>query len=384
MLKKYLLAPGPTAVPEEVLLEMAKPIIHHRTSEFSNTFKNVIEKLKVVFGTKKQVLILSGSGTLAMEAGLTNTLSVGDKILVVNAGKFGKRWIDIAKKFGCKVISIDIEWGKSVTVEQIKEKMELNPDVKAVFIQGSETSTTSSHPVEEIGYLLKSYENTIFVVDGITSVGVVETKMDEWGIDILVSGSQKAFMLPPGLSFIAMSDKAWKFAENSNLPKYYSDLKKEKKAQGGFTTAYTPAVSLINGLNKAIDIMFTEGLENVYRRHEICRIATTEAIKAMGFELLAKDLPSNAATGIYLPENFDGGKFVKYMREKVGVTFAGGQDHLKGKILRISHLGYHDVFDTLTAISALELGFNKFGVNINLGSGIKAAENVILSYLSEI
>ncbi len=384
MLKKYLLAPGPTAVPEEVLLEMAKPVIHHRTSEFSATFKEAAEKLKLLFGTKNPVLILSGSGTLAMEAALTNTMSEGDKILVVNAGKFGQRWKDIAVKFKCNVISIDLDWGKSVTPEQIKNKLDLHSDIKAVFLQGSETSATSSHPVKEIGELIKSYDNTIFVVDGITSVGVVETKMDEWGIDILVSGSQKAFMLPPGLSFISLSDKAWKLTETSNLPKYYTDLKKEKKSQEGFTTAYTPAVSLINGLNKSLNMMIDEGLENVYKRHEICRLATTAAVEAMGFKLLAEDLPSSAATGIYLPDDFDGAKFVKYMREKVGVTFAGGQDHLKGKILRISHLGYHDIFDTLTAISALELGFNKFGLKIPFGSGTKAAEEVIINYLSEI
>jgi aspartate aminotransferase-like enzyme len=384
MLKKYLLAPGPTQVPEEVLLEMAKPIIHHRTTEFSATFKEVSDKLKILFGTDQQVLILAGSGTAAMEAAMINTMSKNDTILVVNAGKFGARWIQIAEKYDINVISIDLEWGYSVKVEQIKEILEKNSNIKAVFIQGSETSTTASHPVKEIAELLKNYEDTIFVVDGITSVGVVETKMDEWGIDILVTGSQKALMLPPGLAFISLSQKAWKMAENSNLPKYYLDLKKEKKSQANNTTAYTPAVSLINGLNKVLEKMLDEGFENVYKRHEVCRLATTKAVKALGFELLAKDIPSSAATGIILPENLDGGKFVKYMRETVGITFAGGQDHLKGKILRISHLGYHDVFDTLIAISAFEMGLKKFGIDIELGKGVKAAQEVIINYLGEI
>lgn len=379
MLKKYLLAPGPTMVPEEVLLEMAKPIIHHRTSEFSNIFAEVREKLKPVFGTENDCLLLSGSGTAAMEAAVVNCFSSGDKVIVVNAGKFGKRWVEICKSYGLEVVSIDLEWGRSVKPEQVEAALIANPDAKGVFIQASETSTTVYHPIKEIGNLIKLFDNTLFIVDGITSVGVVETKMDEWGIDVLVTGSQKAFMLPPGLSIIALSDKAWSFVEKSNLPKYYLNLKKERKSQSDNTTAYTPAVSLIIGLNKVLDMMMNEGLENVYDRHELCAQATREAVKALGFELLAKDIPSNAATGFYLPEDIDGGKFVKFLREKMGVTFAGGQDHLKGKIVRISHLGYYDMFDTLTAISALELGLKYFGYNFEFGVGVKAAEEVIFN-----
>lgn len=384
MLKKYLLAPGPTGVPEEVLLEMAKPMIHHRTSEFSATFKGVADKLKLLFGTTQQVLMLAGSGTASMEAAMINTMSEGDTILVVNAGKFGSRWIDIAERFGVEVISIDLDWGASVSVNDVKKVLDTHSDIKAVFVQGSETSTTASHPIEGLGELIKGYEDVLLIVDGITSVGVVETKMDDWGIDVLVTGSQKAFMLPPGLAFIALSEKAWAKTETSDLPKYYLDLKKERKSQGNDTTAYTPAVTLINGLNKVLDMMLDEGLENVYQRHEICRKATTAAVTALGFELLAEEIPSSAATGILLPEGFDGGKFVKYMRETVGITFAGGQDHLKGKILRISHLGYHDVFDTLTAITALEMGMVKFGLNIELGAGVKAAQEVIVETLGEL
>ncbi|MBC7196092.1 MAG: alanine--glyoxylate aminotransferase family protein [Deferribacterales bacterium] len=378
MLKKYLLAPGPTMVPERVLLDMAMPVIHHRTSEFSKIFSEAREKLKKVFGTKEDVLILASSGTAAMEAAVVNTLSVGDKVLVVNAGKFGLRWKEIATTFGLDVVSIDLEWGRSVTPYQIEEKLIEHPDIKAVLMQASETSTTVYHPVEEIAKIVSLRENTLLIVDGITSVGVVETKMDEWGVDIIVSGSQKAFMLPPGLSFIAMSKKAWRMAESSNIPKYYLNLKKELKSQQKDTTAWTPAVNLIIGLNSALGMMLDEGLENVYKRHAICAEATREAMKALGFELLAKNIPSNAATGIILPEDFDGGKFVKYMREDIGVTFAGGQDHLKGKIIRISHLGYHDIFDTIVAVSALELGFKKFGLDIEFGRGVGACQEVIL------
>lgn len=379
MLKRYLLAPGPTMVPEKVLLDMAMPIIHHRTSEFSKIFGEVREKLQSVFGTSEDVLILSGSGTAAMEAAVVNTLSPRDKVLIVNAGKFGQRWKEIAKSFDLDVVTIDLTWGFSVKASQIEEKLIEHPDIKAVLIQASETSTTTSHPIKEIAEIVSLREDTILIVDGITSVGVEETKMDEWKVDIIVSGSQKAFMLPPGLSFIALSKKAWKKCETSKLPKYYLNLKKELKSQRENTTAWTPAVSLVVGLNTALDMMLKEGLENVYKRQFLCAEATRIAVRALGFELLSKGIPSNAATGIMLPENFDGGKFVKFMREKMGVTFAGGQDHLKGKILRISHIGYHDVFDTIIGITALEMGLKRFGYDLEYGQGVKSAEQ----YLNE-
>jgi aspartate aminotransferase-like enzyme len=381
MLKKYLISPGPTPVPEKVLLDMAMPMIHHRTSEFSQIFAEVREGLKPIFGTKEDVLILAGSGTAAMEAAVVNTLNAGDKVLVVNAGKFGKRWAEISKAFGLDVMSLDLEWGRSVRPEQIEEKLIANPEIKAVLIQASETSTTAYHPIEEIAKVTSLRDETLLIVDGITSVGVYETKMDEWGIDVLFTGSQKALMLPPGLAFISLSEKAWRFTEHSKIPKFYFDLKKERKSQLDNTTSWTPAVSLIIGLKTVLDMMNKEGLKNIYNRHFLCAEATRRGLVAMGFKLLARDIPSNAATGVLLPEGFDGGKFVKTMREKVGVTLAGGQDHLKGKLLRVSHLGYHDFFDTIIALSALEMGFKQFGLNIELGTGVKAAEEVFRTHL---
>jgi len=382
MLKKFLIAPGPTPVPENVLLEMAKPIIHHRTTEFSATFAKAAEGLKKVFNTKQDVLMLAGSGTAAMEAAVINTLNPGDNVLVINAGKFGERWGNICKTFGINVSRIDMEWGSSVKPKQIEEFLISHPETKAVLLQGSETSTTAYHPIEEIAKIVAPKEDTLFIVDGITSIGVHETKFDEWGIDIAVTGSQKAFMLPPGLAFICLSQKAWKFAESATIPRFYLDLRKERKAQQGDTTAYTPAITIINGLKVVLDMFFEEGLENVYKRHAINAEATRAAITALGFKLLA-ELPSNSATGFYLPENIEGGKFVKFMREKVGITYAGGQDHLKGKIVRISHLGYHDAFDTITAISALEMGLSKFGVDVEMGKGVAAAQKVLKDYIGE-
>jgi aspartate aminotransferase-like enzyme len=382
MLKKYLIAPGPTPVPERVLLEMAKPVIHHRTSEFEAIFGKVAAGLKAVFNTKQDVLMLAGSGTAAMEAAVINTLNPGDSVLVVDAGKFGQRWRDICKTYGISVSSIELDWGRSVKPEMIEEFLSANPETKAVLMQGSETSTTAYHPVEEIAKVVSKRENCLFIVDGITSIGVHETKFDEWGIDIAVTGSQKAFMLPPGLSFICLSDKAWRFTESSTIPKYYLNLKKELKSQSKNTTAYTPATTLISGLAEVLKMFEEEGLENVYKRHAVNAEATRAAITAMGFELLA-EVPSNAATGFYLPESIDGGKLVKFMREKVGITYAGGQDHLKGRIVRVSHLGYHDAFDTITAISGLEMGLRNMGYDLKLGTGVAAAEEVLQSYIGE-
>lgn len=382
MLKKYLMAPGPTPVPEKVLLEMARPVIHHRTSEFEAIFAKVAEGLKKVFNTKQDVLMLAGSGTAAMEAAVINTLNPGDKVLVVDAGKFGQRWRDICKTFGIEVSTIELEWGRSVKAEQIAEFLGANPETKAVLMQGSETSTTVYHPVKEIAEVVSKKDDCLFIVDGITSIGVHETKFDEWGIDIAVTGSQKAFMLPPGLSLICLSEKAWRFAESSTIPRYYLDLRRELKAQKKSTTAYTPTLTLINGLAVVLDMFFEEGLENVYKRHAVNGEATRAAVKAMGLDLLA-EVPSNAATGFYVPEGVEGGKLVKYLREKVGITYAGGQDHLKSKIVRISHLGYHDAFDTITAISALEMALYKFGYSVKLGSGVAAAEEILKDYIGE-
>ncbi len=378
MLKKYLLTPGPTAVPEQVLLDMARPMIHHRTPEFSKLFAETRENLKKVFKTNEEVLILLGSGTSGMEAAVINTLSAGDKALVINGGKFGERWGKICNNFGINAHVIDVEWGKAIDPAVVADFLKNNPDTKAVFVQGSETSTTVYHPVKELASTTKDMPNTLLVVDGITSLGVHDTKMDEWGIDVLLTGSQKAFMLPPGLALIALSKKAWAMVEKCETKRFYLNLLTELKNQQKDTTAWTAGVSLVIGLNTVLKMMMAEGIDNVFKRHEINAKATRAAVNALGLKLLAPDAPSNAATGCFLPENIDGKAFVKYLRDKCGVALAGGQDQLTGKILRISHLGYHDVFDTITAISAIEMGLVKFGANIKLGAGVAAAQQVLL------
>jgi serine---pyruvate transaminase len=376
VIKKYLLSPGPTPVPPEVSLRMAEPIIHHRTPQFSAIFADVRERLKALFGTAGDVILLSSSGTGAMEAAVVNLLSPGDRVIVVNGGKFGDRWTKLCTTYGITVEEIVVEWGSAVRPEQVAAALEKVPDAKAVFVQASETSTTAVHPIEAIAKLTRSRE-TLLVVDGITAVGVYELPMDRWGIDVLVTGSQKALMLPPGLALIALSERAWKRAGETHVPTFYFDLKRERKNHLDNTTAWTPAVSLVIGLQKVLEMLDAEGLENVYRRHDRLARATRAGVEALGLRLLAPAAPSPAATGFYVPEGVDGGKLVKYLRDRMGITFAGGQDHLKGKILRVAHIGYFGAFDVVTALAATELALAHFGASVRYGDGVGAAQAIL-------
>jgi aspartate aminotransferase-like enzyme len=382
VIKRYLLAPGPTPVPPEVALRMAEPIFHHRTPEFSRIFAETREGLRRLFRTRQDVLQLASSGTGAMEAAVANLLAPGEPVIVVNGGKFGERWSRICGSYGIPVEEITVEWGRAVRPQQVTAALERVPQARALFVQASETSTTVRHPVEEIAPLTRE-RDCLLVVDGITAVGVYDLPMDRLGIDVLVTGSQKALMLPPGLAFIALSDRAWARAERRRLPAFYFDLLRERKSQAENTTAYTPAISLVVGLREALRLLEEEGLENVYRRHELLARATRAGIRALGLELLAPDSPSPAATGFYLPEGVDGARLARYLRDRMGVTFAGGQDRLKGKILRIAHLGYFGPFDIVTALGALEMALRRFGVRVELGAGVAAAEAVLAEAFPE-
>jgi len=380
VIKNYLLAPGPVPVPPRVLQAMAMPIIHHRTPQFSRIFEEAEQGLKELFQTKQDVMILASSGTGAMEASVTNTLSPGDEVLVVNAGKFGERWGKIAAAFGVKVHELKVEWGKAVSAQEVQRLLDAQPGIRAVLMQASETSTTALHPVKEIAAITRQ-RDVLLVVDGITAVGVIDMPMDEWGIDILVTGSQKALMLPPGLAFLALSERAWERSKTAKTPRFYFDLKRERDNLAKNTTAWTPAVTLIIGLRECLAIMKEEGWANVFARHERNARATRAAAQALDLALLAPEAPSPAVTGMHVPAGVDGGKLVAYLRDKMGVTFAGGQDHLKGKIVRVAHLGHMGTFDVVTAISALELGLTHFGREVGLGRGVGAAEKVLLEAL---
>ena len=376
MIKSYLLAPGPTPVPPEVMAAMALPVIHHRTPQFGEMLAEVQDGLRELFGTGQDVLVLAASGTGAMEGSVTNLLSPGDEVVVVNGGKFGERWTKICQGYGVVVHEVTVEWGRAVEPAAVARALEAHPKVRAVFAQASETSTCVLHPVPALAEFTRR-RDVLLVVDGITAVGVVDLPMDRLGIDVLVTGSQKALMLPPGLAFVALSERAWAATERARLPRFYFDFRRERKGVAERSTAWTPAISLIYGLRAALRLLFDEGLPEVYARHGRLARATRAAAAALGLGLLAPDAPSPAATAIRLPDGLDGSALFRYLRDRMRVTFAGGQDRLKGKIIRIAHLGYVDAFDVVTAVAALELALRHFGAPVELGRGVGAAEAVL-------
>jgi aspartate aminotransferase-like enzyme len=379
MIKQYLLSPGPTPIPNEVALAMSETMIHHRTPQFNKIFEEAREGLRKLFGTKNEVLMFASSGTGAMEASVANLFSPADKVLVINGGKFGERWLNIANAYGLSPIEMKVPWGQAVKVNDVEMKLKANPDVQGVMIQASETSTTVLHPVKEIAQLTKN--GPLFLVDGVTAVGVVPMPVDEWGLDVLVTGSQKALMLPPGLGFIALSDRAWEKTKQAKLPRFYFDLNLERKNQQKGSGAFTPAVSLIFGLRASLKMIEREGAENVYARHaRLCR-ATRAGATALGLKLLAPESPSPAATGIYLPDGIDADQVLDYLRDHMNITLAEGQDQLKGKAIRIAHVGYMGAFDVITAIAALEMALRRFGAEIPFGRGVAAAQEILMEAL---
>lgn len=380
MIKQLLLAPGPTPVPSRVRLAMAQPMFHHRTPQFSALFGEVRTQLRELFQTSQDVLMLAASGTGAMEAAVNNCFAPGDQVIVVNGGKFGERWGKLATTFGLEPIEIRVEWGRAVRPEQIEQALAAHPKVRGVLVQASETSTTAVHPIRELAAITRKSE-ALLVVDGITAVGVYDIPMDAWGVDVLITGSQKALMLPPGLAVMALSERAWQRVEQVRQPRFYFDLVRERTNQAKNTTAYTPAISLVIGLHEALRMMQEEGFQNVFARHERLARATRAAAAALGLQLVAPDNPSPAVTGIYVPEGIDGSKLFAYLRDKMRVVFAGGQDQLKGRIIRIAHLGYIGAFDTITAIAALEMALKHFGHPVELGRGVGAAQAELMSAL---
>ncbi len=376
MKKHYMFTPGPTMVPHEVLLAEAAPMIHHRTAQFSGILEEVVDRLKALFGTEQDVLILTGTGTAAMEAAVANVCSPGEKAICVPAGKFGNRWSELCEAYGCEVVNLDVEWGESLSPEQAKAALEEHPDARALYITQSETSTGALTDVEAVADVTRRTD-TLLAIDAITGIGVHPCKMDDWGVDVVVSGSQKGCMMPPGLSFIAASPRSWDVIEACRSPRYYLDLRAAKKKwQGSSQTPWTGAVSLVRALQKALEMMFAEGLENVYARHQRLAEATRAAVKAIGLELVAGS-PVNGVTAVRGPEGVDTGDLVAQMRDNYGVQIAGGQAHLKGKIFRIGHMGYVGEEDLLVAISALEKGLRDAGYQFEFGAGLRAAQEVL-------
>lgn len=378
MLKKYLLAPGPTPVPPEALMAMAMPIIHHRSPDFIPILESAKEGLKWLYQTKNDVLILCSTGTGGMVGSANNFFNSGEKALVINAGNFGERWVKICSSYGLEVNEIKIPWGRTVQAEQVEEALKKDPSIKGVFIQASETSTGVYHDIQTLAQIVGKYDETLLVVDAISALVAHDLRTDEWGIDIMIGGSQKGLMLPPGLAFVSASEKAWAKAEKVNTPHFYFNFKTERKKLKDNQTNFTSPVTLIIGLNESIKLLQKEGLENAFKRHAHLAYATREAVKALGLSLFSKESPSNSVTAIDAPEGIDGQAVYKMLRESFGVTAAGGQGQAKGKIFRIAHLGYAGIFDVITAVSSVEMALKKLGHTLTLGAGVAVAEEILM------
>ncbi len=373
-MKKYLLTPGPSPVPQEVLRVLGEEIIHHRTDEFRSVLADVHTGLKKVFCTKNPVVVFSSSGTGAMEAAVSNFLSGGDKVIVVVGGKFGKRWSEICHMYGVEVVEYNIEWGEAPSPGEIKELLSKDSQIKAVFTTLCETSTATVYDIEGIGRVVKDSE-AILVVDAISGLGQDKLLTDEWEVDVVVGGSQKGLMLPPGLSFISVSEKAKELLKEAGLPRYYFNLGKALKSYEKNDTPFTPAVSLIKGLAVALKLILDEGVEKRWRRFEHLAYATREAIKSMGLSIFSRR-PSASVTAVVSPSGIKSSELVKKLRKELGLSIAGGQEALKDKIFRIAHMGWIDAHQVLIGLSLLERVLGQMGFKIKPGSALARFQEV--------
>jgi len=381
--KTRLFTPGPTPLLPAAQFAMAAADMHHRTPEFRAVFQRVLGQLKIFVGTQNDVLLLASSGTGAMEAAVSNLTSAGDKVLVLTAGKFGERWVGLAKAFGCQVETVTVPYGQTFDLEVVKKA--LTAEIKAVFVQSTETSTAVRHDVEAIAALVKtSASKPLLIVDGITGLGTTHFDVDGWGIDVLIGGSQKAVMIPPGLAYLSVSEKAWAAMEKSTNPRYYFDLRKERKNAQKGESAYTPAVALIAGLGAALDYIAAQadgdlekGRIALVNNAQINAEATRAGLITLGFTLFAPTAPAAAATAVSVPEGLDSSDVVKALKSRFGVVIANGQGEMKGKIFRIAHLGYFDYMDTVALLAALEhIAKDTLKLPVEYGSAVAAAQRV--------
>jgi aspartate aminotransferase-like enzyme len=371
--KHMLMIPGPTPIPEKILLSMAKHPIGHRSGDFSKIIAEINQNLKWLHQTKNEVLSLNVSGTGAMEAGIINVLSPGDRVIVGVNGKFGDRWAQICEVFGLQTERISAEWGQPLDTEEFGKILaaDTNKEIKAVIITHSETSSGVLNDLETINEQVKNHGEALIIVDAVTSLGAYDIPIDDWGLDIVASGSQKGYMIPPGLGFVAVSDKAWSAYANSKFPRFYMDLGKYKKANAKDSSPFTPPINLMYGLQTALQMMQKEGLESIFARHSRLTQATRGAVKALGLQPFAPD--NAASTAVTAIASDDAEKIRSIMRQKYDIALAGGQDHLKGKIFRIGHLGFVSDRDILTAIACLEATLIELGYSFDAKAGVKAA-----------
>ena len=371
--KRYLLTPGPTPVPPEVLAALAQPVVHHRGPDFRALFAETLERLRSVFRTASEVLVFTASGTGAMESAIVNLCSPGDRVVVPSAGHFGERWAALAARFGCEVEPIRYAWGETPSAEDLGARLAELGGARAVLLTQSETSTGV---VADVGALASAAKaaGALVVVDAVSSLGAVPLEVDAWGIDVALSGSQKALMTPPGLAMASVSDTAWTATGESTSPRFYFDWERARKAQERPTTPFTPAVSLVVALNVALGLILGRGLEAAFDHHARLGRACREGVKAMGLELFSPDEDRSAVvTAVRVPDGVDGRALVLALRDRFGITIAGGQGELEGKVVRIGHIGYFDVFDITTALAGLELALADAGADVNRGVAVTAA-----------
>ncbi|TCP56001.1 aspartate aminotransferase-like enzyme [Tumebacillus sp. BK434] len=371
--------PGPTPLPPQVERAMNRPITGHRSGEFSRLFAETAERLKLVFQTQQDVLILAGSGTAGLEAAVCNVVSPGDKVLVLCGGNFGERFVKICKAYGANVLEVEASWGDPIDPELVAATLAEHPDVKAVFATHCETSTGVLHPIREIARRVQATA-ALLIVDAVSSLGAVDLPMDDWGLDIVVTGSQKALMLPPGLTFLALSERAWDVVANNRTPRFYFDLRAYKKQLQARTTPYTPAVSLLYGLDEVLKLIEAEGLPRIFDRHLLLQKMTRRAVQALELPLFTTDeaaSPTVTSVGVC---DFDVEKLRQALRTAFNLSVAGGQQHLKGQIFRIGHMGYCSPADVLQTIALLEVGLFQAGAPVALGRGVRAAQEVYLTH----
>jgi aspartate aminotransferase-like enzyme len=375
-MKKYqLMAPGPTPVPSNVLLAMAQPMIHHRTPEYDALFAEVRAGLKRLFQTTQDVLPFASSGTGAMEGAVANTLSAGDTVLLLRAGKFAERWEEICRAFGVTVVPLSAPFGDTVPAAAFAEALRRHPEARAVLMQHSESSTGVLHDVRGIAAATRDSQ-AILIVDAVSSLGIADLQMDAWGVDVVVSGSQKGLMLPPGLSLCAVSQKAWGHVRTSRLPKYYFDFTAEAKSVAKGEAHFTPAVSIMVGLREVLRMLEAEGLANTFRRHDRLARATRAGVEALGLEIFAKATPSPALTPVVAPAGIDSEKILATYSTSHNITIAGGQGEMKGKVFRLGHMGYVAEFDVISALAALEQVLQELGHAVDFGASVSAAQKI--------
>ncbi len=376
--KQRLLTPGPTPLYPPALHAMMASDIHHRTEDFRKAYRQCLADLKDVMGTSNDVLMFAASGTGAMDATVSNLFSRGDKVIVCVAGKFGERWAEIAKAYGLDATVLTVPYGQAVSPDMVRKALADQPGAKGVFLQASETSTGAAHDVKAIAEAVKKTD-AILVVDAITGLGTMPLDIDGWGLDVVIGGSQKAFMIPPGLAFLSISPKAWKLTETATLPHFYFNFKKEKKSGDAGESSWTPATSLILALAEALKYVKSIGMDKLVENAELLARATRAAAQALGLELFAAASPGSSVTAITAPKGLDSGVIVKEFRNRFGAVIANGQGSMKGQIFRIAHLGYFDFADLFSVVAGLEIILNANGYPVKYGTGVAAVQEVYAS-----